>query len=510
MDFRRLVVPVFIAVAISVAAFIAVVLVAARLQDEAAIENERQVIAHSLRAAHESLAYMTEDNAWWDQAYRNVVIEENVDWIDRTYGDSVNITGLFQGAFVVSPKGRLIYANLIPGLPSPHMIMDGGLAQIVRTLPAPVVDQATNRSGLLVVNEKLLAFGLTQIQTAGIDTFTPQELARDRASVAFLSHLDESTLKEIGQANAIQSLIFSPTAQGKASLEITDHSGDVAGYLNWQAKAPGSEMINNMIIPAIFLLLLVIAAMIRFIGQASKLVQELESANKAKSAFLASTSHEIRTPLNAILGFTELISLELYGKVDGEKNKEYLKLIRESGEHLLSIINDILDISKLEAERFEIYAEKVDPLHVVASSCKIIQSTVAEKEIDLTTECEPALLFSDERIMRQVLINLLSNATKFTNAGGQIRISGEKQDDVYQLQITDTGIGMTEAQIEKALSLFGQVENEYARSHAGTGLGLPLVTRFMKLLDGGFTLTSKPGEGTVATLTFPLYRSPTS
>jgi len=506
LDFHRLVAPVFIAVAASIAAFVGVVVVAATLQDDAALEAEAKVVEQDVASVHKSLAVLAEDNAWWDTSVRNITVAEDVDWIDSTIGESVNGIQDIHGVMVLRPDASMVYANFVEDLPAPHVLLDAGFQRLVRTFPQPNPREPVSRSGFMVADGQLLAFGASLVQNSGVSDLDQVVAERGHSTIIFIAQLTNERLEEMGTANAIHKLtLLDHPGDRAASLPVLDFERSPVRYLTWKTAAPGSEMISKMILPAVVLLLIVVLALGRFMRRANQLFRELEGANKSKSAFLASTSHEIRTPLNAILGFTELISLELYGKVEGEKNKEYLTLIRQSGEHLLSIINDILDISKLEAERFDIYAEKVDPVLAVNASCKIIQAQADEKSIEITKDCDPAELYSDERIMRQVLINLLSNAVKFTPSGGQIMISGHTVGDRYQLVVRDTGIGMNKDEIQKALSLFGQVQGEYARNHTGTGLGLPLVSRFMDLLGGDFAISSVPGEGTTVTLGFPLY-----
>lgn len=508
MNFQRLVAPVFIAVTLSVTAFIAVVVVAALLQDEAAHKGEIKVVSQNIAAVHRSLAILAEDNAWWDETVAHITIEEDIEWMDSTIGESVTGIKEVQGVLVLRPDSSLIYANYVNAPPAPHILMENGFSDLVQSFPMPEPEQPSSRSGFLMIEDQLVAYGASLVQAAGIKSFDENVFEGGHDVIIFLSMLSNERLAEIGETNAIRGLTLAQSPQtDHATLPIHGLAGETISFLTWETSAPGSQMIRKMVIPAIVLLVVVAIAMFRFINQANRLVKELETANKAKSAFLASTSHEIRTPLNAILGFTELISLELYGKVEGKKNKEYLEHIKDSGEHLLSIINDILDISKLEAERFDIYSEKVDPLLAVNASLKIIQPQANDKNIEIHTDCCPAEIYSDERIMRQILINLLSNAVKFTEPGGQIMITGKPISDKYMIVVKDTGIGMSETELKTALDLFGQVQSEYARNHSGTGLGLPLVRRFMELLGGDFSITSRPGEGTSVTLSFPLYAS---
>ena len=506
MNFSRLVAPVFFAVAISIAAFVAVVIFAATKQDKASLAAEKQVLAQALTTLHHSIAVLVEDNAWWDSAVEHLLLTEDVNWIDTTLGESVTGITDIQGVLALRPDGTMMYGNFVDDIPPPHELMDAGLETLARTMPIPPPRKPVNRSGFLVAGNQLVAFGASPVQSNGTQEFDIDLETMRRPVVVFVSLVDEKKITAIGNNVAIRDLRLTREKPNHGAFFLIETlDGQAAYYLVWTPTAPGSEMIRFFFIPAIVLLAIVILAMLRFLHQAGKILDELAHANKAKSAFLASTSHEIRTPLNSIIGFTELISLELYGKVEGKKNKEYLQLIRESGEHLLSIINDILDISKLEAERFDIYAEKVDPRLVVSTACKIIGPSANERNITLTVDCLPAEVYSDERIMRQVLINLLSNAVKFTDAEGTVSVLGRTRGKSYMISVTDTGIGMTEDEIKTALSLFGQVQAGFTRRHTGTGLGLPLVCRFMDLLNGSFDIQSEPGVGTTVTIGFPLF-----
>lgn len=505
MSFHRLVAPVFLAVAVSIAAFMALVIYAASRQDAASLNAERQVISQEMRAIHEALAVLVEDNAWWDTAVENIYLKENIDWIDSTLGESVDGIGQVDGVFVIRQDGTIAYSNFVADLPPPHSILDAGLLDLVQNLGEPEENLPLTRSGYFLVEGELVAFGASMVQATGVNDL-PAISEKQLPVIVFVGLVGAEDIAAIGENYALQRLEMTrnaPRTDISFSIPAADDSG--AGYLVWAPAAPGSEMIRYMILPAIVLLAIVALAMTRFVRRASRLVDELARANKAKSAFLASTSHEIRTPLNSIIGFTELISLELYGKVEGEKNKEYLQLIRESGEHLLSIINDILDISKLEAERFEVYGEQVDPRAVAQAACKLVSTAARERDITLEIDCLPGDVLSDERIMRQVLINLLSNAVKFTPAKGKVAVRGKIKGHYYSICVEDTGVGMTEEQIAVGLSLFGQIDDSMTRAHKGTGLGLPLVTRFMDLLQGTFEIKSVPGVGTTVTVGFPLF-----
>ncbi|WP_372006016.1 ATP-binding protein [Tistrella mobilis] len=231
-----------------------------------------------------------------------------------------------------------------------------------------------------------------------------------------------------------------------------------------------------------------------------------ERANRAKSEFLANMSHELRTPLNAIIGFSEIIGAEMFGPVGNPRYASYGRDIATSGRHLLTLINDILDLSKAESGRMSVAVTDVSPARLAETCLRMIETQAQENGVRLVTEVPEDLprLRTDERRLVQVLINLLSNAVKFTPRDGMVSMRASIAGDRLILVVEDTGIGMTPDEIEVALSVFGQIESAMHRHHHGTGLGLPLAARLVELLGGRFDLTSTPGVGTRAVVVLPL------
>jgi two-component system cell cycle sensor histidine kinase PleC len=236
---------------------------------------------------------------------------------------------------------------------------------------------------------------------------------------------------------------------------------------------------------------------------------EAETANRAKSDFLALMSHELRTPLNAIIGFSEIIETELFGPVGTARYREYAKDVRDSGQHLLGLINDILDLSKIEAGKMEFDEADIDVADAIGACLRLVREQARENGVRLVTEIPeelPALRF-DERKLKQILINLLSNAVKFTPTGGEITIKAwSRPDSGYVIQIIDTGIGIALEDIPKALSPFGQTNVKLARECKGTGLGLPLTKSLVEMSAGSMDLQSEVGVGTTVTVRFPKER----
>ncbi|MCW5772405.1 MAG: HAMP domain-containing histidine kinase [Rhodospirillaceae bacterium] len=239
-------------------------------------------------------------------------------------------------------------------------------------------------------------------------------------------------------------------------------------------------------------------------------VDAAERANFAKTQFLANMSHELRTPLNAIIGFSELIQAQKLGPLGHERYLEYVKDIGRSGHHLLRIINDILDLAKIEAGRVDIRDEEEFKLGAVIDATLRMVRPLAERQgvtIDLSDDLGDMRLVAAERMVCQILLNLFSNALKFTPAGGHVQVSAARTaDGGVIIAVRDTGVGMAPHEVEIALSPFGQVDNALARNHKGTGLGLPLAKAMMELHGGTLGVRSAPGKGTTVTLEFPATR----
>jgi signal transduction histidine kinase len=247
----------------------------------------------------------------------------------------------------------------------------------------------------------------------------------------------------------------------------------------------------------------------RSADQARYAMLTAEAANRAKSQFLANMSHELRTPLNAIIGFAEVIAGKLVEESKTEKIREYAGDIHTSGRHLLNVINDILDIARIEAGSLDLKEEWVALRSLVAMPLDVCRSRVVENSLALVVDLPPDLpeMYCDPRLVRQILINLLANAAKFTPQGGAITISfGRAPDRSLRISIVDTGIGIAPEDIGNALAPFRQVDNELGRRYDGTGLGLPLSKAFVELHDGTFSLESKPEKGTTVTICFPASR----
>jgi cell cycle sensor histidine kinase DivJ len=227
-------------------------------------------------------------------------------------------------------------------------------------------------------------------------------------------------------------------------------------------------------------------------------------ASRAKSRFLANMSHELRTPLNAIIGFSEVMTREMFGPV-GPRYQEYSRLIHESGSHLLELINGVLDMSKIEAGKFELSEELFELEDVAESAVRFLRIPAEQAGVTLALEVQPGarLMFADRRAVKQILVNLLSNGVKYTPRGGDVRIMARAPGSGIEIIVSDTGTGISKNDLERLGKPFEQVENAETRAKEGTGLGLALVTSLAQMHGGAAVIESVLGEGTTVTVRLP-------
>jgi two-component system cell cycle sensor histidine kinase PleC len=230
-----------------------------------------------------------------------------------------------------------------------------------------------------------------------------------------------------------------------------------------------------------------------------------EDANQAKSKFLANMSHELRTPLNAIIGFSEIMESGMFGPLGAEKYTEYSRDIRESGEYLLDVINDILDMSKIEAGGIRLVPETVALETILADCQRVVSTRAAEKHLNLEARIEPELVLNaDRRAVKQIALNLLSNAVKFTPEGGAVTVYGRRRGGAVIMAIKDNGIGIPKDALGKLGRPFEQVESQLTKKYQGSGLGLAIAKSLVELHGGEMRIRSMLGKGTTVIVRLPL------
>jgi len=312
----------------------------------------------------------------------------------------------------------------------------------------------------------------------------------------------ESPIRDLVAAAGYRALLALP-------LVREDH---VLGGLVVNRKTPGAfpaEVVNVLKTFATQSTLAIQNA--RLFGEIEEKTRELEVANRHKSEFLANMSHELRTPLNAVIGFSEVLLDRMFGDINA-KQEEYLNDVLSSGRHLLSLINDILDLSKIEAGRMELELTAFDLPQAIDNALTLVRERAATRAVALKVAVDDRLgeFRGDERKIKQVLLNLLSNAIKFTPAGGRVEVRAEPVDGHVEIFVSDTGVGIAAEDQETVFEEFRQVGSDYAKKHEGTGLGLALARRFVQLHGGAIWVKSALGEGSTFTFSLPVTSWPTS
>jgi len=229
---------------------------------------------------------------------------------------------------------------------------------------------------------------------------------------------------------------------------------------------------------------------------------EAELASHSKSMFLANMSHELRTPLNAIIGFADFLGSQKFGPLGDSRYLQYVKDISDSGRHLLGLITDVLDISKVESGTLSLSEETVDTAEVVRACARLVRDRMEGASVALELDLSESLplVWADARRLKQAILNLLSNAAKFTQPGGRVSVHAKMAPEGVELLVADTGIGMSQADLKMAMKPFGQVESSLSRRYSGTGLGLPLAKSLIELHGGRLSIDTAPGRGTRVTI----------
>lgn len=341
----------------------------------------------------------------------------------------------------------------------------------------------TDKDGVIIyINPAFInVYGYNENEIIGK---TPRVIKSGLHSVELYKHFWKTLLKK----ESIKGEFVNKTKNGNLIImeasanPIMNENGDIIGFLAIQRNITERK---------------------KFIEELKQAKQEAESANLAKSSFLANMSHELRTPLNGVLGMAQLLEGSYYGELS-RKQATFVKNILQSGNHLLELINDILDLSKIEAGKMESIKEYFYPSKVVYEINNLLEKNIFEKKLDLLIKIDNnVILYNDEKKFRQVILNLVGNAIKFSNEFGQIEIFSTKNPDSFEISVKDTGIGIKNKDKEKIFMYFQQLDSSYSKKENGTGLGLALSKKLVELMGGKISFSSEYGKGSVFSFSLP-------
>jgi GAF domain-containing protein/anti-sigma regulatory factor (Ser/Thr protein kinase) len=399
-------------------------------------------------------------------------------------------------------------------------------AEVLQVISSSVADAQPVFDKILESCERLFEgrnVGITLVGDDGAVHLGPYR-GPDRQELERMYPLPLSTASGSGSAILARRVMHYPDAEGGADVPEPVRRGSrvigsksiIFSPMLWEGRGIGAIFVARQAVGEFsekeIALLKTFADQAVIAIQNAKLFREiqekshqLEIADQHKSAFLANMSHELRTPLNAVIGFSEMLAARYFGALT-DKQAEYVNDIHGSGKHLLSLINDILDLSKIEAGRMELETAEFDLRTALDNALTLVRERAQRGGVALRLETDPALrtVDGDERKLKQVVLNLLSNAVKFTPRGGTVSVAAKRVDGVAEIAVSDTGVGIAPADQEAIFEAFRQVGTDATRKREGTGLGLALARRFVELHGGTIRVESAPGQGSTFTVTLPL------
>lgn len=485
------------------------------IQDRNAIAASERIVQGNIRSHVRTHETLVKEYGYWDLSVQNIVESLDIEWVESEYGEYLYENGQVSALHVLDGEGRIVLGQTegVTDDPPGATPLAAGEKELAKRALATSED---NTEPVAVSGYTRHGDVLNMSSAIRMTTYKDDEDISTDHVMVFHWRMDEEFIAELERSSLVRNLMWQTgeAGYGTASVAI-DLPGNQQTRLVWQPDLPGSRMLPLLVVGMFgFVLLLLLLGLI-FIRRMSAHAQQLEvaqiasdEANQQKSDFLASMSHELRTPLNAILGFAEIMKKQYLGPVGNTRYLEYADDIHKSGSHLLSLVNGLLDLSKIEAGKFDLDLQKLRLAVVTDQSLKMVEHLASDKGIALecTLAPEADAVMADERALRQVLVNILGNALKFTPDGGRVQLaSAAGRPGMAEIRITDTGAGIRESDIPKILEPFFQVREEGFRKHTGTGLGLPVSRKLIELMGGSLTIESQVGQGTTVII---LLRTP--
>lgn len=530
MSVHRQLLPVIALVVIFLVVAGALLFHTAREQNEVAEGAEHHLAASSISVLRKGIADFVVDYAYWDDTVQHVIVDYDEQWAEDNVGQWV-IDGLgMDGALVAGSGNRLIHhadSHAAGHLAAPDRFPEEVTAILSQARAQAGTDGEGSEAATGFFRDE---FGLHLAAAAAIvwEDEGPPPLDGDVHGVLFFYRtIDPAVLAGLGEQFLLKDLrlSFERPDEGAPHLELASIGGKVLGNLRWTSEQPGTAMLKNLALPLALMAgatLLVFGLIVQRAYKRARLfrdyhdglekqTEELRQAydaaaalSQSKSHFLAMMSHELRTPLNAIIGFSDFMRQDRIKPLPAERLQEYANDIHASGTYLLDLINDILNMSKIEAQRYELHEAQVQLSDLVDQSVTLVKNLADSKTISLHSSASDIQVHLDPLAFKQILLNLLSNAIKYSEPGRNIWIDAHKNEDgTLSVSVRDEGVGMTQEGIAAALEPFGQAKNSYVRDAQGTGLGLNICQALIELHGGRMDIHSVPYQGTTVTLILP-------
>ena len=511
-NFKYTFLPVLGIIFITFAGFILMLYSMASDADEEMLNENKVILQSQFKRATGYISLLAQNNAVWNDTYNHIYINFNSEWIENNFGNSVQNIEYIDSFIIFGNDDNILYSQSAIGTPEPAKFIASGLGDYLSTLTVDDYLSEISSSGIIEIDKKLyiFAFSLLQLHNSSIQG---KILPERRPALIFIHELNDENLGRITASIDMTGIRINFNSDSdnkflkldkKTADQLFVKSDNI--FFEWDAKKPGSILIQKLFYPMISVILLVTLAFIYFYKSTEVLFASLKKADQAKSNFLAAMSHELRTPLNAIIGFSEAIKEEMFGPVNNKKYLEYNQDIYASGMHLLHLVNDVLDLSILEAGKKELAYEYINVVEIV-SECKNMFGKLAEdKNIDIVINIPINIVqvYADRKSLMQILINLLSNAIKFTPDNGSIIIAAYVKDDKHYFQIIDTGIGISEEYIKSITKPFERAQKSpFVTQQEGAGLGLSIVQSLINLHNGVLKIKSVLEKGTEVMFIIP-------
>lgn len=484
----------------------------------------------AISVVHDEIEAFARDYAFWDAAVERLLVSFDPAWADDNVGIWVIEELAMDGALVFGAGNRVLNVadTHDPERFSRPEALQKSVIGLIAEAREQISDEGEGPTPALGVFRD--AHGVHLAAAAAIVWENGRDPALDGIEpgvLFFYRTIDESLLADMEMRFLLSGPRLVLNDPHGAMVPLRSFDGRVLAGLAWDLERPGTEMLHRLALPLAASLLVMIALVVMIVvrvvrsARQVRLYQddleaqtrrlraawsEAENANRSKSRFLAMMSHELRTPLNAVIGFADFMRQAPDKILTRERVRGYAEDIHTSGSYLLALINDILDMSKIESNRYELFEEDVALDGVIEQSVALVRGMAKERSIRLIAPPTGLCLRVDERALKQILLNLLSNAVKFSHAGGVVQVGHLATGEALDILVTDTGLGMTEQEVQKAFTPFGQTKDAHIRNMDGTGLGLNIARSLTGLHGGDLIVESAPDKGTTVTIRLPASR----